>query len=152
MFVIICILFLSFYFFLGKINVLKKNHTQITYLIKGTVLGRALWGANTFPTRNRLPDSKSVFANLSYLVFLVFHSFPLINYGSDSSVLNKNKENYFVRRPRHDPGCDKLQTENHAFIHHLSTNPKRIKKMQQKYIQTFTMHSKIPMQNIAFST
>jgi len=44
---------------------------------------------------------------LPYLVFLVFHSFPLINYGGDSSVLNKNKENYFVRHPRRDPGCDK---------------------------------------------
>jgi len=38
---IFCLLYLNL--FLGKINVLK-NHTQITYLIKGTVLGRAWWG------------------------------------------------------------------------------------------------------------
>jgi len=46
-----------------------KNYTQVTYLIKGTVLGRALWDANTFPTRNRLPDSKSGFVNVPYPVF-----------------------------------------------------------------------------------
>jgi len=28
-----------------------------------------LWGANTFPTRNRLPDSESGFVNLPYLIF-----------------------------------------------------------------------------------
>jgi len=46
-----------------------KNYTQVTYLIKGTVLGQALWGANTFPTRNQLPDFKSGFVNLPYPVF-----------------------------------------------------------------------------------
>jgi len=29
-----------------------------THLIKVTILGRALWGTNTFPTRNRLPNPK----------------------------------------------------------------------------------------------
>jgi len=29
------------------------------HLIKDTVLGRAVWGANTFPTRNRLSNLKS---------------------------------------------------------------------------------------------
>jgi len=40
-----------------------KNYTQFTYLIKGTILGRELWGANTFPTRNRLPNLDPIFAN-----------------------------------------------------------------------------------------
>jgi len=46
-----------------------KNYTQVTYLIKGTILGRALWGANTFSTRNRLPDSEFGFGNLPYPIF-----------------------------------------------------------------------------------
>jgi len=29
------------------------------HLIKGIVLGWALWGANTFPTHNRLPNLES---------------------------------------------------------------------------------------------
>jgi len=41
-----------------KINILK-NHITFAHLIKGTVLERSLWGANTFPTCNRLLDSKS---------------------------------------------------------------------------------------------
>jgi len=40
--------------------------------------------------------------------FLVFHNFPLINYGGDSSVL---KIIFFIRRPRRDPGCDKGELE-----------------------------------------
>jgi len=39
----------------GKNNILK-NHTYFLQLIKGTVLGRALRGDNTFPTRNQLPN------------------------------------------------------------------------------------------------
>jgi len=35
---------------------------------------------------------------------LVFHSFPLINYGGDSAILKIKF--YFVRRPRRGPGCD----------------------------------------------
>jgi len=58
---------------LGKINVLK-NHITFAHLIKGIVLGRALWGANTFSTRNRLPDPKSGFSQ-TLLFFMVFHSF-----------------------------------------------------------------------------
>jgi len=38
-----------------------ENHTRFIYLIKGIVLGWTLWGANTFPTRNRLPNPKSDF-------------------------------------------------------------------------------------------
>jgi len=36
-----------------------KNTLISTHLIKGIVLGRALWGANIFPTRNRLPNLES---------------------------------------------------------------------------------------------
>jgi len=49
-----------------------KNHKTFAHLIKGTVLGRALWGANTFPMRNRLPDPTSSF--LQTLLF--FYGFP----------------------------------------------------------------------------
>jgi len=41
---------------------------MFAHLIKGTVLGRALWDVNTFPTHNRLPNPKSGFSQtLSYL-------------------------------------------------------------------------------------
>jgi len=44
-----------FLFFWEMINILI-NHTRFTHLIKGIVLGRALWGVNTFPICNRFPD------------------------------------------------------------------------------------------------
>jgi len=69
-----CFFCTSFYIiFLGKINILK-NHITFAHLIKGTVLGRVLWGANTFLTRNRLSNPKSVFSQ-TLLFFMVFHSF-----------------------------------------------------------------------------
>jgi len=60
--------YLHFISFFGKNKYFKKSHS-CTHLIKGTAVGRVLWGANTFPTRNRLPNSKSGFANLPYLCF-----------------------------------------------------------------------------------
>jgi len=39
-----------------------KNHITFAHLIKSIVLGLTLWGANTFLTRNRLPDPKSSFS------------------------------------------------------------------------------------------
>jgi len=42
---------------LEKINILKKPH-PFARSIKGTVLGRTLWGGNTFPRRNWLPNLK----------------------------------------------------------------------------------------------
>jgi len=54
----------------GKDKYFKKTTLfYFTYLVKGTALRRALWGANTFPTRNRLSDSESGFVNLPYLIF-----------------------------------------------------------------------------------
>jgi len=53
-----------------------ENHIFFAYLIKGTVLGRTMWGANTFPTRNRLSDPKSGFLAYLVLSFWFFHSFP----------------------------------------------------------------------------
>jgi len=76
--------FISFFF--GKNRYFKKSYS-FTHLIKGIVLGWALWGVSTFLTRNRLSDCKSDFANLPYLVLLVFHNFPLINYGGGSTIL-----------------------------------------------------------------
>jgi len=58
----------AFYFIFEKNKYFEKSHS-FTPLITGTALGRALWGASTFPTCNRLPNSKSGFANLPYLVF-----------------------------------------------------------------------------------
>jgi len=60
---------------LGKINILKITF-DFDYLIKGIVLRQALWGANTFPTRNRLPNSFLVrrLIPYSFLSFsIVFH-------------------------------------------------------------------------------
>jgi len=53
-----------------------KNHITFAHLIKGIILGRALWGANTFPTRNRLSYPKSGFLAYLDLSFLFFRSFP----------------------------------------------------------------------------
>ena len=60
--------YLHFISSFGKSKYSRKSHS-FTHLIKGTAVGRTLWGASTFPTRNRLPDSKSGFVNLPYLVF-----------------------------------------------------------------------------------
>ena len=43
--------------FLEKITFCRTTLIFI-HLIKGTVLGRALWGADTLPTRNRLLNLK----------------------------------------------------------------------------------------------
>jgi len=45
----------------SNLVLILKNHIRFACLVKGTVTGWALWGANTFPTRNRLLDPKSVF-------------------------------------------------------------------------------------------
>jgi len=62
------------YIFWGKINIFKTTF-DFAHLIKGTVLGQALWGANTFPTHNRFTSS-SVVRRPFFILFLVFHSFP----------------------------------------------------------------------------
>jgi len=49
-----------------------QNHTYFTYLIERTLLERALWGENTFPTRNRLLNLDSIIANWPYPGFWVF--------------------------------------------------------------------------------
>jgi len=67
----------------GKNDIFKTTLIFI-HLINGTVLGRALWGANTFPTRNRLPNP--YFGLQTILLFLVFPWFSLINYGGDSNL------------------------------------------------------------------
>jgi len=76
-------LFFLYIIFLGKINILKTTF-DFDYLIKGTVLRQTLWGANTFPTRNRLPNSFLVRRLIPYS----FPSFSIVffikNYGGDS--------------------------------------------------------------------
>ena len=106
---IFCLLYLNL--FLGKINVLK-NHTQITYLIKGTVSGRALWGLLT-PSPH-VTDSRTwnPFSQTCLILFLVFHSFPLINYGGDSIVLKKQKIIFLFAVPVVAP----IATENNKLI------------------------------------
>jgi len=51
-----------------------KTTLIFIHLIKGTVLGRVLWDANTFPTRNRL--SNHYFGLQTILLFWFFHGFP----------------------------------------------------------------------------
>jgi len=83
-----------------------KNYITFAHLIKDIVLGLVLWGANTFPTHNRLQNPKSCFLQtLSYLFgfSIVFHNklwwqlqtlfFSNFTFGSPS---------------RHDFCCDKL--------------------------------------------
>jgi len=50
----------------GKNDIFKITLIFI-YLINGTVLGRALWDANTFPTRNRLPNPYFGLQTISFL-------------------------------------------------------------------------------------
>jgi len=57
----------------GKKMIFFKTTLIFIYLIKGTVLGRALWGANTFPTRNRFPSP--YFGLQTILSFWFFHGF-----------------------------------------------------------------------------
>jgi len=78
-----------------NINILK-NHKTFAHLIKGTVLGRTSWGADTFPTRNRLPEPNSGFSQ-TLLFFMVFH-ISYNNYGGDSK-LYFYKFLFLVRRP-----------------------------------------------------
>jgi len=62
--------------FREKINIPKTTLISF-YSVKGTASGWAPWGANTFPTRNRLPGSQSGFHRSVLSLFsLVFHSFP----------------------------------------------------------------------------
>jgi len=96
-----CLFFFIFAFFVfslifiviiwGKNDIFKITPIFI-HLINGTVLGRALWDANTFPTRNPLPNP--YFGLQTILLFLVFLWFSLISYGGDSN-LNLNK--YFLK-------------------------------------------------------
>ena len=101
LFVVIVILF-------GKNNTLKKTILIFIHLIKVTVLGRALWGANTFPTRNRLPNPYLVRRLFLFLFFLVFLWFSIINCSGDSkslfNYLKIFKTNFWS--PHRDPGCN----------------------------------------------
>jgi len=66
----------SFIIIFGKITFFLKSH-PFPCLVKGIVLGQTLWGANTFPTRNWLPEPKSDFLQtLCYLLgfFVVFQN------------------------------------------------------------------------------
>ena len=51
----ICLYSYYYCYYLGKMTFCKTTFISI-HLIKGIVLGRALWGANTFLTHNRLPN------------------------------------------------------------------------------------------------
>ena len=88
--------FVSFEFSLFIIleNKYLKEITSICILIKGTVLGRALYGVNTFLASNQLPYPKYVFVDLFFLLWfsIVFYN----NYGGDSKSLFFNIL-FFVR-------------------------------------------------------
>jgi len=59
-FIIFVCVFLFCLIFWGTTHILNIKF-YLAYLIKeGTVLRQALWGANTFPTRNRLPNPNLV--------------------------------------------------------------------------------------------
>ena len=67
----------------GKNDIFKTTLIFI-HLINGTVLGRALWGVNTFPTRNRLPNPYFGLQTISFL--FGFSMVSIINYGDDSNL------------------------------------------------------------------
>ena len=71
---------------IGKNNTLKKATLISINLIKGTVLGRALRGANTFSARNRLPNLGIWFVDI-FCFFLVFLWFSTISCSGDSKSL-----------------------------------------------------------------
>ena len=66
-------LFEIFVPFFGK-NKNFQNHTHFIFLIRGTILWRALWGANIFLTRNQLPNPKFYFRKLALSFFQFFHN------------------------------------------------------------------------------
>jgi len=61
----------------------NKTYFLANNLIKDTVLGLTLWGANTFPRRNRLLNPYLV---CKYFIFWFFYSFFIIYYGGDSNL------------------------------------------------------------------
>jgi len=84
-FLFVCFVFsLIFIVIIWEKNDIFKTKLIFIHLINGVVLGRALWGANTFPTRNRL--SNPYFGLQTILLFLVFPWFSLISYGGDSNL------------------------------------------------------------------
>jgi len=60
LFVYFICLYLYFYCnYFWETTTFCKTTLIFAYLIKDIVLGQTLWGTNTFPTRNRLPNLKS---------------------------------------------------------------------------------------------
>jgi len=92
---IFCLFYLNL--FLGKINILKKSHS-FTCLIKGTALGRR---CGVLVPSSHVTDSRTLNMVLRtcLILFSVFHSFSLINYGGDSSVLLKLKNCFYSPSP-----------------------------------------------------
>jgi len=74
---------LVFISILGK-NKNSKKHIHFTHSIKGNILGQTLYGDNTFPIHNRLPDLNLVSQTIFFLDFSIFF---ITNYSGDSSVL-----------------------------------------------------------------
>jgi len=76
-FIFVCFVFsLIFIVIIWEKNDIFKTTLIFIHLINGTVLGRALWGANTFPTRNRLPNPYFGLQIISFLFgfSMVFHN------------------------------------------------------------------------------
>ena len=96
--------------FLGKLNILKTT-SLFAYLIKGTALGQALWGANTFPTRNRLPNPNFGFRRpcLFFMVFSIVFQNKLWWRLQISLFLNSFFLFWIVVVPSRFSGCDNAQ-------------------------------------------
>jgi len=58
------------------------SHSVCLPFLMPTCNRKLLWGANTFPTCNRLPNP---YFGLQTILVLVFLWFSLVNYGGDSN-------------------------------------------------------------------
>jgi len=76
-YIFVCFVFsLIFIVIIWEKMIFLKPHLFLIHLINGTILGRALWGANTFPTHNRLPNPYFGLQTISFLFdfSMVFHN------------------------------------------------------------------------------
>jgi len=87
LFIYLFVFSLIFIVIIWEKNDIFKTTPIFIHLINGTVLGRALWGVNTLPTRNRLPNPYfGLQTMLLFHFYLVFLWFSIINYGGDSNL------------------------------------------------------------------
>ena len=128
----------SYYYcyYLGKMIFYKTTLISI-HLIKGIVLGRALWGANTFPIRNRLPNLWIWFVDIFKFGFsMVFHNKL---WWRPKSLFNIFKKLFFDR-----PVVIPVATDTIQLIQQFIHNGYREAVFDSNCIQIAIIHTEAP--------